>query len=365
MATNINATIEALRLALVEIAGRSADCCQGKGGKTGAGPSTQAPEYGGIDDKYPTAEDFFDARCNASNGVYDTILGAVTWLDDNSVDWKAGLFGGLTTGLIFGLLGAGPAGWAIVVAGTIVTSLTVWLIRESFDFADLATALGDVQDELVVSLYNAGSISTARQNFLSILEGATPAPSSAELTLIEIMLGDDLLNNVLDPREDMAEYQSPSPVDCGSFVLLTWTFPADAQGWTFRDDSAGASSASGVYNGPDEALEVTMNNAGGGSKPIAKGTWLKTGLSQAVTIGGSVQFDYSEPSDGINQGGHIWVKYSDLTTNTRTLALGTSAGTMIMTFPADKTVSEIECSLSRTTSSTNSHTADIEEVRVQ
>ncbi len=340
------------------------------GDKTGTtGQEVEVQQSDGVvtvgeGEQFPDQASYFDAKCNVANGVYDTILGAVTWLDDNNVDLLLGLFGGVTSGLIAGLIGAGPMGWAVILTASTIAGLAGFISRYAISFSDLKAALIDTHSEAVLALYNASDTLTAEDNFITEVEAGTPPITSIESGVLALLLTSDMLNNLFSPREDMSGYQSASPIDCGSALLASWTFPVDVEGWTFRDDSAGASTASGAYNGPGQALEITMNNAGGGSKPISKGTWLETGLSISVPIGGSIQFDYSAPSDSINQSKHVKVIYSDLTSNTHTVTGGTGAGTLVMTFPSAKTVEEIECSISRTTSLTNTHTSDIEEVRV-
>jgi len=364
MADNINQTLEDLRDAIEGFTEKSGQCCQPKGSKTGSEPSTQQPEYGGIDDEYQDIDAFFDARCNACNGIYDTILGTVDWLADNNVDWKAGLFGGLTTGLVFALVGAGPAGWAVAASGSIITGLAIWLIRETFDFSDLSTALDDVHDELVAGLYNTSDVPTAKQNFLSILGGATPTPSSAELYLIEILLSGDLLNNILEPRSDLATYQSPDPIDCGAATLQVWPFVATGEGWAFRDDSTGSYTAFGVHVPAREAWEINIVGLGTATGPRATGTIYITGLSIAVGVGNSVQLDYGPTGDGVNMSHHIKVIFSDAS-ETEIQVGGTGAGTLILSMTATKTIAEIECSAGRNWQYAFNTTIDFDEVRVQ
>ncbi len=364
MADDINTTLEALRDAIKEFTQKSGQCCQPKGSKTGSEPSTQAPEYGGPDDEYPDQETFFDARCNACNGIYDTLLGVVDWLADNNVDWKAGLFGGLTTGLVFALLGAGPAGWAVAASGAIITGLAVWLIKETFDFSDLSTALDDVHEELVKGLYNTSDNQTAKVNFLSILGGATPTPSSAELYLIEIMLGGDLLNNILEPRSDMASYQSPDPIDCGTGALQVWSFVASGEGWVFEDQSAGTQSATGTWIVAKQAWEIELTIVSGNGA-FARGAIKEDGLSIAVDVGNSVQLDYSATSDGYNSSQGIIVTYTDLSEDTvYSSGHSSTAGTLILSITESKSIKEIEVTVAREDGNYN-YTLDLLEVRVQ
>lgn len=344
MADTINETLENLRAAIEANTAAAGQCCQPKGSKTGAEPSTQAPAYGEEGDEYEDEESFFNARCNSSNAIYDTILGLVNWLDDNAVEWKALAFGGLTAGLAFALLAAGPGGWAIGIAGTIVTSLSIWLIRESFDFGDLATALDDKHTELVKALYNTSDTGIARSNFLSILAGATPTPSSAELYLVEIAMGDDLLNNILEPRSDMAAYESPDPVVCGTFTTR-WTFPTE-EGWAFRDDSSGSYSATGEHVPGDGAWETELVGVGGASPTKAKGTIWIDSLSIAVVAGDSVQLDFGPLSSGPSSSKHIKVIYVDTSEYTISVP-GIGAGTCILPITTPGTIEGIECWVQR------------------
>ncbi len=363
MAENINLTLENLRAAIEDFTEKSGQCCTSKGQDIESPPSDGEVSVG-EDEQFPDQTSYFVAKCNASNAIYDTILAKVTWLKDNNVDLLAGVLGGVTTAVTLALLFAGPVGWAVQLASVTLIGLSTYLISHAINFEDLENAVVDVHSELVLSLFNSFDTTTARNSFLTELAASSVPTTVVERNLIQIILSNDLLNLLFSPRQDVGVYQSPSPIDCGTAILASWTFPTDEEGWTFRDDSAGASSASGAYNGTDLALEITMNNAGGGSKPISKGTWLKTGLSIAVPVSSSVQFDYSAPSDSINQSKHIKIIYSDMTESNKTVTGGTTAGTLVITLPAAKTINEIECSISRTTSLTNSHTSDILEVRV-
>lgn len=318
----------------------------------------------GPDEQFPDQESYFNSKCSVANAIFDTILGLVDWLDDNDVDLIAGLFGGVTSGLLVGVAISGPMGWAWALVSSLIAGLAGYIVRLSINFSDLSAALADTHDECVLGLFNASDANAAKANFIAAADDGTPAITSVERGLLGLFLVSDMVNNLFSPRDDIVSYSSPDPVDCGTAILASWTFPVDAEGWTFRDDSAGASSASGVYDGPDQSLKVTKVNAGGSGRPISKGTWLKTGLAIAVPAGAGLQMDYGPTSDGIAQGAHILVVYDDASEDERTLGVGSAAGTLVLTLPAAKTVEEIECSLSRTTSSANTHYANVQEVRV-
>ncbi|MCK5014678.1 MAG: hypothetical protein KAS66_12760 [Candidatus Omnitrophica bacterium] len=363
MADNINQSISDLTTALNAATLGLAECCQLKGGVVNPSESDGDIQTG-PDEQFPDQESYFNAKCSASNGIYDTVRGLIDWLHDNNAEMIIGSFGGITAAISLGLLFAGPVGWAAIAAETTLVGLSSWAFSTLFDFDDMQDAFDDVKDELVMSLYNASDSVVARTSFLAVLDTATPALTTAEKRLVQYTLSSAVLNQLFSPRADVAVYTSPSPTDCG-VTLALWTFPTDEEGFTFRDDSEGASSASGDYESDEEALEITMVNAGGGSRPLSKGTWVKTGLSIAIPAGSAARFDFSAPSDSITQAIYLKVIYSDLTDDEKSMSGGTKAGTIVLTLPTAKTISDIECSIGRTTSLSNTHTSNIEEVRVQ
>jgi hypothetical protein len=363
MAENINRTLEDLRDAIRLATQQMEECCGPKGSKTGAGPSNPPPAYGSEDDDYPDRETFFDARCNASNGIYDTLLGVAVWFEANHVDYKAGVFGALTTGLTFALLAAGPAGWAITAGGTAITAIVTWVLKESLDFGQVETALDDKHEELVKSLYNATTVTQAKDDFMAILETATPTLNSGQLFLIWLMLTNDVLNNVFDPREDLAIYESDDPIVCGDAPLAIWTYAASGQGWTFEDQSTAGQSTDGNWISARQAweIELTIAAAPGG---FAQGRIYLDGLSIPVGVGNSVHLDYSATSDGLNSFQQMIVTYTDLTQDTAQTSGSTSgAGTLILNIPASKTIEEISVSAKREYGD-YFYTIDFEEVRV-
>lgn len=318
----------------------------------------------GQGEQFPDQETYFDAKCRVANAIYDTVLGAVVWLDDNNVDLLAGLFGGVTSGLIVGLLSAGPVGWAVVFAASVLAGLSGYLIRYSLSFADLEDALVDVRDECVLALYNASDTQTAEGEFLTAIENSAISTTPIERGVIAIILTSDVLNQLFEPRDDVASYESASPVDCGSALLQLWSFVASGESWSFRDDSTGGYSASGVWNSGAEAWRITIIGPGSGTGPFAFGTILITGLSIGVPAGGSIQFDHSATGDGIIAGRRIKAIFSDVTEQEFTAPPTATAGTAVMTFAAAKTLAEIEISTVRNWTIPFNTTRDVEEVRV-
>lgn len=367
MAVNINATLENLRIALEENTAGAGECCAAGGSKTGSPPSEEVPEYGNPGDKYPDAESFFDARCNGANAVYDTILGSIEWFDDNHIDLKAGALGGLTTGLVVMALSSGPVGWALVAGSTVVAGMAAWVVAEILDFEELAQSLDNVHDDLVSALYNAQDVPTARANFIEILGGATPDPDDNVLFLIQLMLNEDVLNQVFNPRSDVATYVSPDPVDCGG-VIVRWDFDADTESWTFRDDSTANASAVGSYDGTNEALSHAQIIVAGGSGRVTRAVDVSPVLAQVVGAGNSVQADHDAVSDGIVVSRKLTVTYTDTSEYVAVKPGHIGAGTIILSLTEPGTIEEIELETSRSNGASStgySFTTKTLEVRIQ
>ena len=314
--------------------------------------------------QFPDQASYFDAKCSASNAIFDTILQKVVWLKSNNIDLLAGLLGGVTTAVAMGLLLSGPVGWAIGLASTVVVSMSTYLVKWSMNFSDLEDALNDVHDELVLSLFNAANADTARASFVTELAASSVSTTAVERGLIGIMLANDLLNLLFDPRADVVGYVSPNPVDCGVAILQVWSFPASGEGWSFRDDSDSPYSASGAWNSGAEAWTITIVGPGTGTGPRAEGTILITGLSIAIPAGGSVQFDHGATGDGVIASRKVKAIFSDVTEQELQASSTRTAGTVVMTVPAAKTLAEIEISIGRNWSFAFNTTRDVQEVRV-
>jgi hypothetical protein len=318
----------------------------------------------GPDEQYPDQASYYDAKCNAANAIYDTVLGTVQWLETNNLDLLAGVLGGMTTALGMGLLISGPVGWAVSLAAITVVGITTYLLSFVVDFSDLEDALVDVHTECVLSLFNASNTLAAKSGFIAEIAASSEPTTSVERDLAELMLSSDLLNLLFDPRQDVGEYESPVPIDCGAAILQVWSFVASGEGWSFRDDSDSPYSASGVWSSPKEAWEVTIVGPGTGTGPRAEGTVLITGLSIAVPAGSSVQMDHSATGDGVQGSRKVKVFYSDVTDQTEQPPSTATAGTVVLTVPVAKTISEIEISFGRNWAFAFNTTRDCEEVRV-
>jgi hypothetical protein len=324
-------------------------------GTVGIGPGEQ----------FPDQEAYFDAKCNVANGIYDTVLETVQWLEDNNVDLLAGTFGGITSGLIVALLGAGPVGWAIVLVASATAGLASFLIRYSVNFFDLKTALGEVHDECVLALYNAGTGFAARANFITEAENATQPITPIESDLLELLLSNKMVNQLFEPRSDLEDYVSPDPVDCGAAILQVWDFDSDVEGWTFIDQSDPGSSATRSYDAIEEAIENEIVVA---SLPntTARGENSSPTVSIPITPGASVQADFGPTSDEGLQAVRVFAVYDDATQETTQVITSTS-GTLVLTLTQSKTIETIIVDFARSTSGTamgSTYNTDLLEVRI-
>ena len=364
MATNINLTLEDLIAAISALAGQSEACCEVGGQVIDDPPSDGEVIYGPGQD-YPDAESYFNAKCSSSNAIYDTVRGMIDWLRDNNVDLKLGALGSITTALVLGLALAGPVGWALQLSGVVITVLAGFIIKSIFDFIDMLDGLDDVHQELVVGLYNADSAETARANFLTVFEGASPSPSSLELTLTGFLLPGSVLNQLFVPRPDVGSYESPDPIDCGASILQVWSFTAGLDSWTHADIGEGNKPSTAAWDSLKQAIKTdfTVDDDPGGSVH----EYTSPAISIAVTPGATCQLDRSTTSDGLETGIYLEVKYSDASIEWIIAPKTSSAGTVILTLTQSKSIVQVRCEAARLwewTETPSTHFQHIFEVRI-
>jgi len=237
------------------------------------------------------------------------------------------------------------------------------LIGYVLNFDDVYDALGEQHTEIVTALYNAGTALQARQNFIIELGNAATSTTAIEKELVSLMLTNSLLNQLFDIGNDLVYYDSPDPVVCGS-VLQRWTFAASGESWTFRDDSTGTYSATGVWNAGAQAWRIGLVGLGTGTGPQAQGRIFFTGLALAVDIGNSVQFDHGASEDGVVTGRNIKVVYSDASEQYYNPPGTKTAGTLVMSIDRAETIEEIEIGMGRNWQFAFDTYRDINEVRV-
>lgn len=361
MADTINETLENLRAA-IELA---AACCEA--GQSVTGQEIDDPPSDGIVEvgegqQFETQEDYLDAKCNAANGIFDTTREMLDWLDVNSVDINAGLFGGWTTAIVLGLLVSGPVGWAVTLSGVLVSSLAAFAVAKALDFESAVDAMDDVHDELVLSLFNASDSETALTSFMATLATASGPPGTVMQQFIKFLIGDKVLNQLFNPRSDVATYTSPSPVDCGGAILQTWDFDSDFESWTFVDDSEVNGLAVRSYNATAESIATQLTSTSARST----GTHTSPALAIAVVAGASVQFDYSQSSDGLNWGKSIIATYSDMSEFQITRTNDKGPSTLILTLPSAGTLASIDIITTRGNGARTPYDIDVQilEVRV-
>jgi len=362
MAANINKTLEDLIAALEQMVENSGECCEAGGSKVEPPPSDGEISVG-PGEKFPTQEDYYNAKCNAANGIYDTILGSVDWFDNNVTALLAGAFGAVTSGLLFGLVISGPVGWGIILAEATIGALSAMIVGYTLNFDDISDALGEQHTEIVTALYNAGNALQASENFIIELDNAATPTTAIEQELVSLMLTNSVLNELFDIGDTVVSYESPDPVVCGS-VLQRWTFAASGESWTFRDDSTGTYSATGVWNAGAQAWRIGLVGLGTGTGPRAEGRIFITGLAIAVDIGNSVQFDHSASEDSVVTGRNIKVIYSDASEQYFDAPSTSGPGTAVMSIEKSETIEEIEIGLGRNWQFAFNTYRDINEVRV-
>ena len=230
-----NMAVEDLLECICEAIGTMAEQSESEGQAAEGTPSDGDVPIG-PGEKFPTVQAYLDAKCNAANGIFDTIRGKVQWLQDNNVDLLAGIFGGVTSGLLVAIAISGPVGWAWALVGSVITGLASYLVRFAVNFSDLGDALDDTHDECVQSLFDAANTNLAEAAFIVAVEAGAPPITPVEVGLLNIMLSVELLNQLFDPRSDLISYESPDPYVCSGWSE-TFDFTIDDQGW--ENDATG------------------------------------------------------------------------------------------------------------------------------
>lgn len=304
----------------------------------------------GSGEQFPDQEAYFDAKCAVANAIFDTVLAMVDWLNGNQDDVIAGQFGGVTSGLLVGISAVGIASWVWDKVKTFTASLAGQIVSTVTDFAELSAAMNDTHQETVLAMFNASNTNSAEANAISAIQAGTPTIGTPETLMLKILLSSDMLNNLFDPRADLAAYVSPSPIDCGAAILQLWTFPTDVQGWTFVDDSDPGSSATRVYDAVNQAIE---NEYIVESAPNVSAFGINTSpsVSHALVPGSSVQVDYSAPSDApLNHGINVIAEFSDATEEETGILTFNMAGTRVLTISVTKTITNVRVECGRSTS---------------
>ncbi len=367
MARNINQSITDLTLAIDELIARAGECCQGSGGMIDSTPSVKQPEYGNPGDIYQTKEQYFNARCNSVNAIHDTILETVVWLKNNNVDLKAGVFGGITVGLALGLTLSGPGGWAVLAISSLVATLSVYLIQEAFNFEDVENALDAEHADLITALYTATDASNAKAAYLAVLDAGTVPLSTEEMIIIGLLLSTELLNQIFEPRADMAAYESPDPVVCSSSPLIVWSFESGLESWTHRDDSTGGASSTMAHSAPDESMENHCIIPAGGAK-LSLSVNISPSLAFAVSVGDQIVVDHDAVSDGIVVFRNLTAIYDDAREFTIGKPAHISSGSITLAITASGTIESIEINVGRNYTSSapaNDFLANHLEVRIE
>lgn len=317
----------------------------------------------GLGQQFENQTQYFNAKCNAANAIYDTVLGAAGWLDDNVDNVLLGVFGGLTTGLLVGLTAAGPLGWAVQLASSTIASLSGFILAYVLNFGDIFDALGEQHEDLVEALHNAGDTGMARDVFISILGDAATTTTAIEQDFVGALLTNSLLNTLFDMSDDIASYQSPDPVACGS-ILAQWTFDVDGDGFVFEDQSDSGYSATGEWSSPNEAWKIEVTGTGTTTSFRGRGAIAKSGLSIPVGIGNSIRVDTSETSDGVGFTTYIKIIYSDLTEQEQSFGGQAGATTNVMNIEKTATIETVEFAMSRSWSQSFVAFRYVEEITV-
>lgn len=363
MSDNILQAIDNLATSIA----RMADCCEKGGLREGTATDPPAKTSDDVETgpgtPFPDLPTYYNAKCQVSNLIFDQVREWPDWLVDNHADLLAGVFGGITTGLVLEMV-IGPVGWALAAVELSLVALAAYLVTYTISFQDILDALDDVQDELVPGLYGAGSAEAARETFVSILGSASPSLGTVEIGFIRIVLNNALLNELFDPSPETLSHSPISDIDCTA-TIITWDFAGSGQGWEFVDESDGTCEANGQWLGELGGVwRINLISTPGGCS-AAWGTIYIDGLNIPVDASNQVQADFAAPTGGEIVVDYLKVIFSDETSLVATNGTGDDqAHTLTVNIVADKTITEIRAYCAHEFSSIFDYTIDILEVRV-
>jgi len=355
--------VQALNIIAGAISSSRADC----GCDIGQGVDNESGESGGSvpsnigDIAYSEPAAVTSRDCKAANLVHQTIVDTFAALNDHNVDDLAniGLIG--TVGLAVALIAATVVAPLVAVVVGVAGGMAVMaarIIGLSIDLSDMVTALNEEGNALVCALATATTADGARTAYEAVLEADTTL-NSAEIGTVVLFMTNGLLNTLFFDVEGLSDFFETyvTPYDCASCdgLPVTWTFPADFEGWTFEDISAGTGTATRTYITGEIQNTLTAGNDHG------EGNNSSPELSIPVVAGNKVRADFSVTSPALVSSKTVRVFYSDLT-NTANSSSGTEPVTVEVTIPGTRTIIGISVFMSRGTSSAVD--VSLEEVRV-
>lgn len=237
MSCDLNATLEAMTIAIQNIAAVGCGSCGSELDPVSADP----PPIGPGED-FPTIDDYDEYKCEAANWLVDGLEDVFVKLKVYDVDFWATTTLAAGSSLVTAILLTTLIGGAVVVIGGVVIALVSSLIIGStIDMTDILTVLDDEREALVCALYNGTDAESSRTAFLAEL--TTAGLNAAEVALLGLILTNELVNNLYVLDEDIeghtittaCEGCGPDPCDM-VIVYGTGTITYDTQNFVITSE---------------------------------------------------------------------------------------------------------------------------------
>lgn len=246
--TALTEALDQLTLALINAV---EDCCKAQAAAGTSDidppPSDGAVSVGTPGDQFGSQEEYLDAKCLASNAIFDTYREIASILHTENVQDLLNIGAGVTGALFTLLVVAGPVAWAIVGIGGALLSMGISIISASLNFENVRDALDNKKDDLIDDLYQSSDTASAKADFLATLATATPTLTAPELKFVGFLLTFKSLNQLFSPGSEVLNYTPPSPTVC---TTALWTV------------------AQGNPTTPLSGTSITVNSAWGSLSPF-------------------------------------------------------------------------------------------------
>jgi hypothetical protein len=161
-----------------------------------------------------------DRDCKAANLLAETIRELFSQLAGYNVDDMATLGLAATVGIVTTIIASTLTGPMAIVIGAVAGILATFVARMfglSVDFPTLVAVMDAEHSELVCLLYNSNSASQARDAYTDYL-GSQPGISSAEITLLELIMTNAVMNTLFFDTPELAAFWPTytALVDCST-----------------------------------------------------------------------------------------------------------------------------------------------------
>jgi hypothetical protein len=290
--------IEGLRQALVT---SSCGCEVGQGSDNGAGQQGGPipDDLGDIAYQEPVVVD--ERKCKAANILHETLFETFDQLAAYPVTTFA-LYGlvfviGIVATVVAFL--ASPVVALIVGVAGLTAGFGGKLLAGGFDLADIATALTDGEEDLICSLYEAGTVDNARDSYLAEL--VVLGLNAIEVQLVEFLMTNAALNLLFFDTEESAVFWDTytAPFDCSTCSVFEGSWKISPSGAWGTTAVGGGPLGSGVVDNDGNEFDISSVEIEPGVGDYFIGLEIDgwdNNIPDAAWLGGQIEIISVDPS---------------------------------------------------------------------